>query len=107
MTKKLKEFCHKLNNPPTLSWCKLQKNGQKPSLPIPSDDELIDASDGVRPYFWAVVPEEMEELWDEVVEGPVEGVRVQHLCRVLADLLQSAERALARRVDFRVQHLAE
>ena len=43
---------------------------------LPSDDELIDASDGVRPYFWAVVPEEMEELWDEVVEGPVEGVRV-------------------------------
>ena len=34
LTKKLKEFCHKLNNPPTLSWCKLQKNGQKPSLSI-------------------------------------------------------------------------
>ena len=74
---------------------------------LPSDDELIDAGDGVRPYFWAVVPEEVEELWDEVVEGPVEGVRVEHLRRVLADLLQSAERALARRVDFRVQHLAK
>ena len=71
------------------------------------DYELIDASDGVRADFGRGVAEEEEELGDEDVERPIDGVVVQRLGRVLADLLQGAEGSFAHVVILRVQHLTQ
>ena len=37
-----------------------------------ADDELVDAGDGVRPDLGAAVLEELQELWHEHVERPVD-----------------------------------
>lgn len=49
------------------------------------------------PDLRAAVLEELEELGDHDVEGPVERIAVQELRRVLADLLQGPERPLRAR----------
>ena len=59
------------------------------------------------PDFGTAVLEELQELGDEHVERPVEGVRVQHLGGVLTHLLQRPERALAHSVLLRVEHLTQ
>ena len=62
---------------------------------IQPDNELIDAGDGVRTNLGRSVTEEEEELGDEDVERSVDGVVVERLGRILADLLKSTEGAFA------------
>lgn len=47
-----------------------------------------------QPDFGAAVLEKLQELGDHDVEWPVQGVAVQQLGGILADLLQGSERAL-------------
>lgn len=47
-----------------------------------------------QPDFGAAVLEKLQELGDHDVERPVQGVAVQQLGGILADLLQGSERAL-------------
>lgn len=47
-----------------------------------------------RPDLGAAVLEELQELGDHDVERAVQGVAVQQLGGILADLLQGSERAL-------------
>ena len=46
------------------------------------------------PDLGAAVFEELQELWDHDVQGSAQGIAVQQLGRVLADLLQRSERTL-------------
>ena len=57
--------------------------------------------------FWRGVAEEEEEFGDEDVQRPIDGIVVQSLGRILADLLQRAKGSFADVVILRVQHLTQ
>ena len=46
------------------------------------------------PDFGTVVFEELQEFWDEDIEGPVQCICIQHLSRVFTDLLEGTKRSL-------------
>ena len=57
----------------------------------PTKDENVHACNSVRPDFGPLMDEKSEELGNEDIEGSVEGVRVEHLSRVLANLLKRSK----------------
>ena len=73
----------------------------------PPDNELVDASDGVRANFGRGMAEEEKEFGDKDVEGTIDGVVVERLGGIFANLLQRAKGSFTNVVIFRVQHLTK
>lgn len=69
--------------------------------------ELIHTSDGVRANLGGIVFEELQELGNHEVERAIECVAVEHVRRVLADLLERAERTFHHIVIFLVEEHAK
>lgn len=73
----------------------------------PVHDELIDASNGMRTNLRRIVLEKLQELWNQKVQRPVKNLRVEHIGRVFADLLQGAKGSLRNIVILGVQHVTK
>ena len=59
-----------------------------------TNDELVNASNGMRTDFRRVVLEELEELWDEKIEWTIEGIGVEHFRTTKKKLLTVLARAV-------------
>lgn len=63
-----------------------------PALPTPGPRQS--PGEPHPPDLGAAVLEELQELGDHDVEGPVEGIAIQELRRVFTDLLQGSKGSL-------------
>ena len=59
----------------------------------PSKDENVHARNSMRPDFGPLMAEKSKELGNEDIERSIEGIRVEYLSRVLANLLQCSKRS--------------